>query len=265
MSDEGQDRWEELPEPTTLEKHCNACERTLPHTAFHRRSDAPHVLRSLCIECERERHRQEYQARRAALDPANMNPPGRPTRDTAEVREIISAELAAGKMLTQVIRENPEMPAYTTLMRWWLGQPGDGHDVFRSMLAQARQAQIEKWLEDAMAEVQDPRDDWVWHDKRQEFVPDKYAPMRLKELLQHTRWMAERVLPTLYGSRVQVDHSHRSGDHATSRIDWSQLDADTIRRVRAAMVHEEPDADHATRDPEPRLVGEGSSSGEPET
>lgn len=249
-------------EKNTATKTCGRCGEDKPLADFHRRSDDPkgRQVRSTCIECWREQQREGYERRRAAMDPEEINPPGRPTRDTEHVRELLSYELSSGKLLTEIIKDNPELPDYQTIMKWWLGIPGDGHDLFRSVFAQARKAQIENWLEKAWAELWDPRDDWVWHERKKDYVPDKFSPMRMKELLQHTRWMAERVLPTLYGSRVQIDHNHTSQQVPTEkRIDWSQLDVETIRKVRAAMI--EPGTSDEQKEP-PRLVGEGSASSE---
>lgn len=238
-------------------KICNTCDEEKPLGDFHLRGDDPkgRQRRSQCIECYREANRQRYDAKQAMRDPDEINPPGRPTRDTPYIRELLFQELSTGKLLRQVIRDNPEMPAYNTMMRWWLGYSGDGHDSFRLYFAQGKQAQIEAWLEQAWAELQDPRDDWVWHEKKQDYVPDKFTPQRLKELLQHTRWMAERVLPTLYGNRVQVEHQHKGNSQAAPQIDWSKLDAETIRKVRAAMI----DSDAGGHEEAPKLVGESDS------
>lgn len=49
---------------TTKTKTCNICGKTLPVTCFHARADSVDGLRNRCIECERERNRATYLARK---------------------------------------------------------------------------------------------------------------------------------------------------------------------------------------------------------
>lgn len=45
-------------------KHCKGCHRDLPHSRFAVRGDRP-SLRSRCLECDRKRHRENEERRRA--------------------------------------------------------------------------------------------------------------------------------------------------------------------------------------------------------
>lgn len=58
----------------TKTKKCSICRKILPVSYFHRRNDSADGYRNACIDCERERNRQTYLARKAGTPIARVVP-----------------------------------------------------------------------------------------------------------------------------------------------------------------------------------------------
>ncbi len=111
---------------------------------------------------------------------------GRPSIYTAELADKICQQIAEGRSLQQIQRDEG-MPGMTTVMRWL----GDKED-FRSQYASAREKQADHYAAE-IVEIADTEED----------------PQKARVRIDARKWVASKLKPKAYGDRVE---QHMSGE-----------------------------------------------------
>ena len=140
---------------------------------------------------------------------------GRPTDYNEEISAFICAEIAEGKSLRSVIRDNDNMPAMATVFKWLAAHKG-----FVEQYAIARNSQADALFE----EVLDIADETVYTTKMNgedmQVVFDSVAVARNRLRVDARKWMAGKLRPKKYGEKLEL-----SGDSE------NPLTIQTIQRV----------------------------------
>ena len=127
---------------------------------------------------------------------------GRPSSYSQELADHICDELAAGRSLRAICREDEEMPAASTVCRW-LAQI----DSFREQYARAREAQADALFDEILDIADTPQ-------VGQKSV-SKVTGLEITEadMIEHRRlqvdarkWIAGKLAPKKYGDKVDVNH-----------------------------------------------------------
>lgn len=116
---------------------------------------------------------------------------GRPTDHTDELVDRICEELAAGRSLNRICKEEDWAPDKSTFYRWMYR-----HENIRAKYAMAKNAQQEYAAEDIL-EIAYAAD------------PTTYNVARLK--VDAHKWIASKLLPKRYGEKQQLEHTGESG------------------------------------------------------
>ena len=102
---------------------------------------------------------------------------------TSTITDQICQELMSGKPLTSICR-NKDLPSLSTVHRWI-----DKHPSFAKQILQARRVGTQYYLDKMIEEL--------------ETVSAKDVGI-VKEKLHHYRWLASKLLPSLYGDKQEV-------------------------------------------------------------
>ena len=107
---------------------------------------------------------------------------------TSTITDQICQELMSGKPLTSICR-NKDLPSLSTVHRWI-----DKHPSFAKQILQARRVGTQYYLDKMIEEL--------------ESVSAKDVGI-VREKLHHYRWLASKLLPSLYGDKQEVVQTQR--------------------------------------------------------
>jgi hypothetical protein len=131
-------------------------------------------------------------------------PPGRPPIYDPGKAEAVLLRLADGESLRSICREEG-MPSRPTVYSWVL----DDIDGFASRYARAREIQAHALADDVADIADNGSNDWM---KRND--PENPGWQANGEHIQRSRlrfdarrWAAAKILPKVYGDKVQQEHS----------------------------------------------------------
>jgi hypothetical protein len=134
---------------------------------------------------------------------------------TEEIEELILGELMSGRTLTDICRD-PEMPHVRSVQNW-LAKDRDG---FAARCRRAREIGCEI-MADEMVDIADDRsNDWiVRHNKdgTTEAILDPERVNRARERIKTRRWRLSKILPRVYGDRLDLSARSDTGDG------WAEL------------------------------------------
>lgn len=116
---------------------------------------------------------------------------GRPTDHTDELVDRICEELAAGRSLNRICKEEDWAPDKSTFYRWMYK-----HDLIRDKYAHACNSRAEAAAEEILE---------IAHNA----TPETYNVARLQ--VDARKWIASRFLPKRYGDKQQLEHTGESG------------------------------------------------------
>ena len=102
---------------------------------------------------------------------------------TSTITDQICQELMSGKPLTSICR-NKDLPSLSTVHRWI-----DKHPSFAKQILQARRIGTQYYLDKMIEEL--------------ETMSAKDVGI-VREKLHHYRWLASKLLPSLYGDKQEV-------------------------------------------------------------
>lgn len=137
---------------------------------------------------------------------------GRPTSYTVEVAAEICARLAEGKSLREVCRAD-DMPAESTVRLWAL----EDREGFSAQYARAREIGYQSMADELMEIADDGRNDWqlrMGEDGEGIPVLNSEHVQRSRLRVDTRKWMLSKVLPKLYGDKVE----HKVGGDAENPI-----------------------------------------------
>ena len=102
---------------------------------------------------------------------------------TTELTDQICQELMIGQPLTKICSRK-ELPSLATINRWITKHPS-----FAKQITQARKVGCQTYLDKMITEL--------------ETASHKDVPI-LREKLHHYRWLAQKLLPALYGDKQEI-------------------------------------------------------------
>ena len=102
---------------------------------------------------------------------------------TTSLSNNICQKLMEGKPLTQICQEK-DLPSLTTIYKWINSNPS-----FAKQITQARKVGCQTYLDKMITEL--------------ETASHKDVPI-LREKLHHYRWLAQKLLPALYGDKQEI-------------------------------------------------------------
>lgn len=173
----------------------------------------------MAVPAKHPEGKPEKRKRGRPFKPGCAPGPGRPSKYTEELAEEICERLAAGESLVGIC-EDAHMPAETSVRRWHIADT----DGFASRYAHARELQAMRWADEimAIADAEPHLDDKGKQDTQHQ---------RLK--FDARRWMLSKVLPKVYGDKLQI-----GGDPTGVPIQVSADDrASRVRSLLATADH----------------------------
>ena len=120
---------------------------------------------------------------------------------TSTITDQICQELMSGKPLTSICR-NKDLPSLSTVNRWL-----SKHPSFAKQILQARRVGTQYYLDKMIEEL--------------ETVSAKDVGI-VREKLHHYRWLASKLLPSLYGDKQEVVQDTKV------TITWQQPDMKVV-------------------------------------
>ncbi|MBX4895428.1 MULTISPECIES: terminase small subunit-like protein [Rhizobium] len=134
---------------------------------------------------------------------------GRPTKFTQSLVDVICARIADGESLRSICRDEA-MPAKSTVLAW-LAE--DEKSAFRTKYAQAREIQADGFVDEMIEIADDGSNDWMERSFGEETrrVENGEALRRSQLRIATRQWIAEKLKPKKYGSKVELEHGVTSG------------------------------------------------------
>lgn len=128
---------------------------------------------------------------------------GRPSLYSEEIAELICSLIAEGKSLVSVCRL-PDMPRYSTVMRWCDEKPD-----FRDKYTRAREAQADYLAEEIITIADDSSEDEIFVESEDgttaKRVENREFINRSKIRVDARKWYASKLAPKKYGDRIHQD------------------------------------------------------------
>ncbi|MBX4972159.1 terminase small subunit-like protein [Rhizobium lentis] len=134
---------------------------------------------------------------------------GRPTKFTQSLADIICARIADGESLRSICRDET-MPGKSTVLAWLAD---DDKADFRTKYAQAREIQADGFVDEMVEIADDGSNDWMQKNFGEEtrWVENGEALRRSQLRIATRQWIAEKLKPKKYGSKVELEHGVTSG------------------------------------------------------
>ncbi|MBX4940983.1 terminase small subunit-like protein [Rhizobium binae] len=134
---------------------------------------------------------------------------GRPTKFTQCLADSICARIADGESLRSICRDEA-MPGKSTVLAWLAD---DDKADFRTKYAQAREIQADGFVDEMVEIADDGSNDWMERQFGEEtrWVENGEALRRSQLRIATRQWIAEKLKPKKYGSKVELEHGVTSG------------------------------------------------------
>ncbi|MBX5008145.1 terminase small subunit-like protein [Rhizobium lentis] len=134
---------------------------------------------------------------------------GRPTKFTQSLANVICARIADGESLRSICRDET-MPGKSTVLAWLAD---DDKADFRTKYAQAREIQADGFVDEMVEIADDGSNDWMKRQFGEEtrWVENGEALRRSQLRIATRQWIAEKLKPKKYGSKVELEHGVTSG------------------------------------------------------
>ncbi len=129
---------------------------------------------------------------------------GRPSTYTRAIADEICRRIAEGEPLTKICR-SPNMPAYSTILGWRVGDMGDGE--FSEKYARARQDGADA-LADKIREL------------AERVETGKLDPNAGRVAIDALKWIASKLKPRSYGDKLELAGKVGTLDVVDQAPDW---------------------------------------------
>lgn len=129
------------------------------------------------------------------------SPKGRPTKYTAQIAQYICDEMAKGRSLRDICREE-KAPTEGTVRGWVI----DDREGFSSQYARARQLQIAA-LEEDLLEIAD-----VQPGMTESGATDSGYVAHQKLKIDTRKWLMSKIAPKKYGEKLDLQHTGSDGN-----------------------------------------------------
>jgi hypothetical protein len=128
-------------------------------------------------------------------------PRGRPSVYTPEVARKICLQIAEGKSLREICR-NEDMPADATVREWVV----DDRDGFSAQYTRAIQARAVLWAEEITGIADDGSNDTYIDPNTGQEKTNAEVVARSRLRVDTRKWMLSKVLPKVYGDKLDLNH-----------------------------------------------------------
>ena len=143
---------------------------------------------------------------------------GRPTKYTQPLaKEICDMISASGKGTKRLCLENPHWPCQDTLFAWLKAYP-----EFSEQYARAKKCQIE-FLVDEILEISDDASQDQLIDPQGKIVFNSQAVNRARLKIDTRKWLASKLLPRVYGSKIDDEQETNKNLHQEAMERYKQL------------------------------------------
>lgn len=137
---------------------------------------------------------------------------GAPSKFNPKLGAEICMRLAGGESLHSICEED-KFPTVVTVCRWLLApeedEPSQELEDFRNQYAKARRVQAELRVDEIMDIADDGRNDWMLRNDPENagYVANSEHINRSRLRIDSRKWYASKMLPKIYGEKVQTEHS----------------------------------------------------------
>lgn len=128
-------------------------------------------------------------------------PRGRPTLYDPVLAMDVCARISAGESLRSIC-EPEDMPAESTVRLWNV----DDVNGFSAHYARACRMRAERWAEEIIGIADDASRDTLTSDEGEERANSEWIN-RSRLRVDARKWIASKLLPKVYGDKVEVEHS----------------------------------------------------------
>ena len=160
-----------------------------------------------------------------------MSERGRPTIYTQEIGAAICAEIAKGRSLRAVCRDDG-MPDESTVRNWALND----RDGFFPQYARARIIQAHAMFDETLEIADDGSNDTYETEDGERTNHDVIARSKLR--VDTRKWYLSKAMPKMYGDRLAMEHSGPDGGPIETRevTDQELMERATELRNRIATL-----------------------------
>ena len=151
-------------------------------------------------------------------------PLGRKSDYTQEMADKICLELAGGKSLRRICKEEG-MPSKSTVLNWVLK-----NEDFRDQYRCAREIQAETFADELTDIADDGSNDFMMVEKYGKEVEmlDREHVQRSQLRIETRKWIAMKLKPKKYGDKVEVEHSGEVTNKNIEIVHKHDIDNDDI-------------------------------------
>lgn len=125
----------------------------------------------------------------------------RPSDYTEELALLICAELASGRSLVSICKDE-DMPGLTTVYRWRLERP-----AFREMYARAREDQADTLADEIVGIADESINDIIIDPETGYERTNHEVVARSRLRVDARKWVAAKLKPRSYGDKLDLTHS----------------------------------------------------------
>ncbi len=180
---------------------------------------------------------------------------GGQTRYTKALGNRICKLLAGGKSLKKICAEDIDQ-GVGTVVGWAL----DKDHPFADPYARARRVRAEK-LVDEMIDISDDAINDTYEDENGNIKTDNECLQRSKLRIETRKWLASKMMPSLYGEKIQVEQDIDDKRQQTRERDKAA--SKKFLKLQAEVMEEEKQrhAGARTTRPKPATNGKNGSNG----
>jgi hypothetical protein len=143
---------------------------------------------------------------------------GRSLEFSQEVADHICEQIAEGRSLRAILREDENLPASSTIFKWLAH-----NESFAEQYARAREAQADSLFDEILTIADDGlNDSYTDEEGNVRTNQDVIARSRLR--VDARKWMAGKLRPKVYGEKIQTELSGNIGIAARQMSD-AELEA----------------------------------------
>ena len=170
----------------------------------------------------------------------------RPSSFTQEIADEICRRLTLGETLRAICRDDG-MPSRETVARWYTSADPFFAE-FRGQYARAREEQAHNLVDEIVEISDDGTNDWMERRSESEkgagistgWVLNGEHVQRSRLRVDSRKWFASKVLPKIYGDKVQAELTGANGGPLEFR--WAQVDEATPDPSEPSLSHTDQEA-----------------------
>lgn len=163
---------------------------------------------------------------------------GRPSIYSAALAERICAELAKGRTLKDVCRDD-NMPVESAVRNWAL----EDKNGFFALYAKAREIGYQAMADETLDIADNGINDWMERNGQDDagWQANGEHVSRSRLRVDTRKWFLAKALPKIYGDKISLDHESPKGTMTPKQaIDVSKLSSEALAEIMA--LHDKSDA-----------------------